>query len=674
MLCIAIIGCANSVTFAQALADQANATAEVADLPAQSETLLRGSVVESNGNPIAGCQLAIVGDNRAHFPRKTVVLAETISGADGRYEFSLQKEALQEFAPIRVVARAEGMGWGWEAVSHNEPNPEIAFTLATEQLIRGRLLDGEGQPAVGITLRPFAVVPSVQNDEREMYFPIVDKQSFAFPQPVQTDNEGRFVVANIPVGHGVRLFTNATDRFSRHELCVNCPRSPLSGFGGFARQREFPYGYQAQTIKPEQEAVFRLQPARVLSVLVQSKDTREPVAGVSIEVNSGEPPLTNNSDLRKTDDQGRLLLPMAPGNQFELWVFPESPSPFLPPRTQTIKWPAEEQEKEVVISLSRGVEVKGSVVEEGTGKAVEGASVWYTPTEPIDNPDYANNIQINRKTDKNGWFELPVPPMPGWLMVEAPSGNYVLKEIGWQQLKDGRLGGRRTHVHDLKPIEPELGSEPIQVALQLQRGLTTKIQLTDALGKPVHGVSVHVFSLLESGPSGNPYHRILSPNAEGLIEFQGLEEAKQYLVHFHDVENQRGGSIALQVSEQVQQVVLMPCGQATAILIDSEGNLLSDQRVDSTQIVVIPGVPDVKAEAIELGQWIATTVNVSMTTHRANRSLGVSDEQGRVTFPMLIPGATYQVTGRFGRRQVVLKEFSVKPGESLFLGHVVVKR
>mgnify|MGYP002781405405 CR=1 FL=1 len=253
-------------------------------------------------------------------------------------------------------------------------------------------------------------------------------------------------------------------------------------------------------------------------------------------------------------------------------------------------------------------------------------------------------------------------------------GNYVLKEIGWQQLKDRRLRGRRTHVHDLKPIKPELGAEPIQVPLQLQPGLTTKVQLTDDSGEHVRGVSVHVFSLLESGERNIPYHRIMSPDAEGQIEFQGLEEAKQYLVHFHDVENQRGGSIVLQASEQVQPVVLHPCGQATAILIDSEGNVLPDQRVDSTQIVVIPGVPDVKTEAIERGQWIATTVNVSMTTHRGNRSLGVSDEQGRVTFPMLIPGATYQVTGRFGGRQVVLKEFSVDPGDSMFLGHIVVKR
>lgn len=670
----AIIGCMSAVGFAQVVPGPASMPPMQNDRPAEDETLLRGRVVDVNGNPIAGCHLAVVGDNQKHFPHMTVVLAETTSGTDGRYQFLLQKESLQKFAPIRVVARAEGMGWAWKDVSHNEPNLEVAFTLSPEQPIRGRLLDGQGQPAVGITLRPIAVVSSGQDDDRGMYFPIVDKQSGALPQPVQTDDEGRFVVANIPVGHGVRLFSNATDRFSRHELCVNCPRSPLSGLGGFPRRGQALYGFQAETIMPDQEAVFRLQSARVLSVLVQSKDTREPVAGVSIEVYAGEPPLSNNSDLGKTDEQGRLLLPMAPGNRFELWAFPEAKSPFLPPRTLSIQWQAEEKENEIVILLSRGVEVKGSIVEEGTGKAVAGASVWYTPTEPIDAPDYANNIRIDRKTNENGLFELPVPPVPGWLMVHASSGNYVLKEIGRQQLKDGRLGGRRTHVHDLKPIEPELGSEPIQVAFQLKRGVTTKVQLTDDSGKPAQGVSVHVFSLLDSGPSDNPYHRIISPDAEGLVEFQGLEESKQYVVHFHDVENQRGASIVLQASEQVQRVVLSPCGQATATLIDSDGNVLPNQRLDPIQIVVIPGVPDVKTEAIELGQWIATTVNISMTTHRGSPSLGVSNEQGRIVFPMLIPDATYQVTGRFGDRKVVLKEFSVKSGESIFLGHILARQ
>lgn len=670
----AIIGCTSSVGLAQLVPRPASAPHMQSDEPAENETLLRGRVVDVNGNPIAGCHLAVLGDNRVHFPHTQVVFAETVSDADGRYQFSLQKEPLHKFASIRVVAHAEGMGWAWMDFSHNEPQLEILFTLTAAQPIRGRLLDGEGQPAIGITLRPFAVVQSVQEDGRDMYFPTVDKQSAALPQPVQTDDEGRFVIANIPSGHGVRLFSSATDQFSRHELCVNCPRSVSFGLGGFPRRVQAPYGFQAETIRPDQEVIFRLQPARVLSILVQSKDTMQPVAGFSIQVDSGEPPLSNNFDHGKTDEQGRLLLPMAPGNRFELWAFPGAKSPYLPPRTLIIQWQAEEQKKEIVISLSRGVKVKGSVVEEGTDTAVADASIRYTPAEPIDDPDYAENITINRMTDENGFFELPVPPMPGWLLVQASSGNYVLQQIGWQQLKDGRLGGRRTHVHDLKPIKPELGSEPIQVAFHLKRGVTTQVQLTDDTGKPVHGVSVQVFSLLDSGPSGIPYHRIISPDAEGLVEFQGLEESKQYLVHFHDVENQRGASIVLQASEQVQQVVLSPCGQATATLIDSEGNVLPNQRLDSLKIIVIPGVPDVRTEAIELGQWVATVVRISRTTHRGNPSWGVSNEQGRVVFPMLIPGATYQVTGRFGGREVVLKEFSVKSGESIFLGNIIAKR
>lgn len=186
------------------------------DEPAENETLLRGRVVDGNGNPIAGCHLAVLGDNRVHFPHTQVVFAETVSDVDGRYQFSLQKEPLHKFASIRVVAHAEGMGWAWMDFSHNEPQLEILFTLTAEQPIRGRLLDGEAQPAIGITLRPFAVVQSVQEDGRDMYFPTVDKQSAALPQPVQTDDEGRFVIANIPSGHGVRLFSNGPSTGAIH--------------------------------------------------------------------------------------------------------------------------------------------------------------------------------------------------------------------------------------------------------------------------------------------------------------------------------------------------------------------------------------------------------------------------------------------------------------------------
>jgi hypothetical protein len=54
----------------------------------------------------------------------------------------------------------------------------------------------------------------------------------------------------------------------------------------------------------------------------------------------------------------------------------------------------------------------------------------------------------------------------------------------------------------------------------------------------------------------------------------------------------------------------------------------------------------------------------------------VSDAQGRITFPALIPGASYRIVDRAtiqsGAR--IRKDFTVKPGETLDLGDILIEK
>ena len=56
----------------------------------------------------------------------------------------------------------------------------------------------------------------------------------------------------------------------------------------------------------------------------------------------------------------------------------------------------------------------------------------------------------------------------------------------------------------------------------------------------------------------------------------------------------------------------------------------------------------------------------------------VSDAQGRVVFPALIPGATYQIydgtTSTTKAAGQFRKEFTVKPGETLDLGDILIEK
>ena len=51
----------------------------------------------------------------------------------------------------------------------------------------------------------------------------------------------------------------------------------------------------------------------------------------------------------------------------------------------------------------------------------------------------------------------------------------------------------------------------------------------------------------------------------------------------------------------------------------------------------------------------------------------ISDALGRITFPALIPGATYRRTPRNAQEASDNTEFTVRPGETLDLGDFVIE-
>ena len=55
----------------------------------------------------------------------------------------------------------------------------------------------------------------------------------------------------------------------------------------------------------------------------------------------------------------------------------------------------------------------------------------------------------------------------------------------------------------------------------------------------------------------------------------------------------------------------------------------------------------------------------------------VSDADGRITLPVLIPGATYCVTDFTvppGTDPPIRTSFAVKPGENLYLGQILIEK
>ena len=298
------------------------------------------------------------------------------------------------------------------------------------------------------------------------------------------------------------------------------------------------------------------------------------------------------------------------------------------------------------------------------------ALVRYVP-EQANNPDHADDIFPEQSlSGPDGRFEIAVLPGPGRLLVDGPTSEYVLKEIGSQQLSHGQPGGQREYSHAVREIHPERGSEPAGMTIELQRGSNVTVRLTDEAGEPVDGV--RVISRLNVRPE-NRYHRFLATASGGQFQFSGLADSQQYPVYFLDAKHQRGASAILEGSDRMRQVVLTACGQATAMLIDSEGNRLAGFR-PRIEMIVTPGVPECDADAMLRGELAADAVDLSLID-RAHYEPGPrTDEQGRITFPALIPGATYRLTATFGDRRVVVREFTARTSETISLGEIVIRR
>jgi hypothetical protein len=123
-------------------------------------------------------------------------------------------------------------------------------------------------------------------------------------------------------------------------------------------------------------------------------------------------------------------------------------------------------------------------------------------------------------------------------------------------------------------------------------------------------------------------------------------------------------------------VRLEPCGSATARLVGPDGKPLDRYPAIGLLVAVItPGAPAGGLPGMD-GPLFADEGAVS-SLDPVNHTRDIqSDAQGRVSFPALIPRASYRVVDRSprlgGAEPAIRKEFSVKPGEAVELGDILI--
>jgi RNA polymerase sigma factor (sigma-70 family) len=649
-----------------------NASAKARPKPAAKKAAagntvtVAGRVLDADGKPVAAASVAIVAS--ARYPARITRpwgdeagqvrnLGQGKTDDKGGFRLTVPRLSRKRFADVYALAGAPGHSMGRAGIDTGARPPDVQIRLAREQVLHGRLVGLQGKPAAGVrvdVLQAVGYLPARQWFATTFYAP--PRGLAPWPAPAVTDAKGRFTLRGLGPEWMVKIHVR-DPRFAREDFDI-----------------------QAADWKGGKEVARSLAPARVLEGSVTYGDTRKPVASARLVVMCSQQRYGSrvSSMTGKTDAQGRFRLVPYPGRYFELTAYPPAGEPYLLMRRE-INWrQADLVKQEVQLALVRAVLVRGTVIEQSSGKPVAGASVYFEPNRD-NNPYFREDVrpfwvggENYSLSGKDGTFQLGVLPGPGHLLIRGPTLDYVHVEIGSKQIYGRQINPNWRYYFDgVVPLnlKPQAGTHEVKVTLR--RGVTIKGNVVGPDGKPVAQGVLVCRSYIPFGKSLNPART--KEVKDGRFELPGCDPDRPAQVFFLDPKNRLGATVELSAKKAGGKPVtvrLQRSGSATARILDKDGKPVAGMNVD-VQVLITPGIPF--AGSLLSPMLIADTASMSMLDPARHGDLK-SDAQGRITFPTLVPGATCWLIGIRHNRTIFdfKKEFKAEAGKTLDLGNLLV--
>lgn len=551
------------MAFAQA------ATTEKPSAPLQGPTRLSGQVLGEDGKPLAGADLVVMTcpwlmtePERLALHTGYEVLAQGTSKSDGRFQLQFDpqsrdcpgQQAIRGYPkdqplPLHVVAAAPGHGLAWLPIHYPlHDQDDVELRLPVEQLIHGLLIDLQGQHAANVQLNVVRVgspgitieehSPSHLNQltvllagkrelsfqdgnqvfsfwvdylrEKSIQFWTAPHDLAAWPPPVVTDAQGRFVLRGIGPSHGIGLVVR-DERYAYQMLNVE-PRD--GGASGVSHR----LGASDDSRPPLR--TFALPPARLIEGTVVDQETGRPLphaqvyaespafgqrsAEERVEVDwkgrltyserrnigafivewrsSGKTSLPNMPV--RTDHEGRFRIQVYQfdseegtrshifSNHFAVWVHGPEGQAYLDVRKDLI-WPKAAVKQSIDVALPKGVLVRGEVRDDRSGQPLAGAQLdlWSIGFRPAAGVVAPGPVQ----TGRDGVFQLVLPPTHWHLLVNGLHGGlgFMEEPIEIDQLTDNPalLQVRKPMYVDYRDIGRQPSYYPdAWLALDLQPG------------------------------------------------------------------------------------------------------------------------------------------------------------------------------------------------------------
>ncbi len=617
-----------------------------------------GRVLDADGKPCASAPIELIGRRRQPWISTSdpanyyMLLGRGVSDGQGRFCVEALRTSADRFFEVHALVAVTGLSLSWHTLNPDAEQPAAELRVRSEQVIHGKLVDVNGQPAAGVELRISGI--GRRNTATGIYDGINMGNSQPpeglrnWPAPVITDAQGRFRLRG--VGPNVEVACQIRDeRFAVQNI-------------------------RLQTDTPN-EVTLALQPATIVHGRVLAAGTGEPIGHAVVEVASSQNELGLMGGLKfRADNHGRYTANIAPGALYRVRAFPPDGAPYLIAK-HDFAWTKGAVKMAVDVKVPRGVVIRGKVTGDGTAQSVAGASVQYISARRPDNVTQGWQAVVASKDD--GTYQIAVPPGQGHLFIYGPTSDYVLQVIGGRTLANGKPGGERNYAHAIISYDVKAGDSPHEIVAALRPGKTVKGRVVGPEGQPVdHAkiISTLHFNYFHLNWRGD----LTRQTSEGSFVLHGLDSEKATRVSFLDADHQWGATVELsgkQASDEVM-IRLEPCGQAKARFVGPDGKPVVN-IFPLFEILGTPGPHEESQDENELNMLAADAAYMPNVDRKHYGKGPFTDAAGCILLPDLIPGALYRISDTSSRPRngpETRKQFTVKANETLDLGDILIEK
>lgn len=635
--------------------------APVADPPKEKVTV-RGTVLDAIGEPVGGAPVRLwsfrVGDQ----------VPEPKATTDDAGRFQFDADPADRIDDARVVVTPKGKPAQWLPLAKFSSEQTLRLPPDDVPFI-GRIVSLENQPLKGITVQvirtsnvadgTLAAWESKNVEMRKKSYWLNEDGLVPLPgglvlatDRTTTDDNGKFKLT----GFGrdrvltIRIFGPGVE--TKHLWVLSRP-------GGHAiNVPDVNFGVYGP------DMTIRLGPSRPLVGTVRDAKTGKPVPGIVVSEANHHVPRS------VTDKDGRYRLEGVPKKpEYTLNVCGARGKPYFDKTFMGVRDVAGLDPLEMDLTVVRGVEFTGRVVEKGTGRPVRGDLVYLPLDSNPNRPPIEPTVMSSDgwRTRPDGSFYVTAWSGPGllWFVARGPD-RYATVNAGAMLEKLG--------VRSRLPVGPVHAMIPVDVDESKPASLTATVEVEPAKGRP--GTVVDRDGKPLSGVKAAGLTAGSPPSVLGSADFNlsGLRAANSRLLIFIHDEKKLGAVVPVAGdSTDSITVKVAPLGTAAGQVSRAK------DTIAGLTVTAIPDVVDPKrfenlptdtlkfqgTFGMQRGPWRSWTTRTTKT-----------DADGKFKLEGLLPGLTYTIhvsdgdLGEFNTLVVTKRGVTVEAGKEADLGEL----